>query len=146
MGRDTKPKIQRILAFLIDHLIGCCIMGVIFWTVNWDSILISTDSNIMRPFETFYSVLAFGMIYYLLKDIRGGISIGKRVLKIAVRDITNSDIIPGIFRLIIRNITTIIWPIELILVVLAQRKLGDKIARTQVIKVPQQNQDGINIT
>jgi len=146
MRRDTITMIQRFLAFLIDHLIGCFIMGIIFWTVNWDSFVNPTDSNFMRPFETFNSVLAFGMIYYLLKDIRGGKSIGKRVLKIAVRDITNSDIIPGTFRLIIRNITTIIWPIELILIILAQRKLGDKIARTQVIKISQQIQDGINIT
>lgn len=53
---------------------------------NIESIIYPTDSNFMRPFETCNTVLALGMIYYLLKDIYQGRSLGKRALRIAVKD------------------------------------------------------------
>lgn len=123
---------QRILAILIDHIIGTTISLIIFMAFNWESIINPIDSNFMRPFESFNLVLALGMIYYLLKDTYQGRSLGKRVLRIAVRDIENTSIIPGSLRLIIRNITIFLWPIELLLLILMRRRVGDMIARTQV--------------
>jgi uncharacterized RDD family membrane protein YckC len=86
----------------------------------------------MRPFETFNLVLALGMIYYLFKDIYQGRSLGKRVLGIAVRDNENSSLIPGSLRLITRNLTIFLWPIELLLLILMRRRIGDIIAKTQI--------------
>lgn len=123
---------QRILAFLIDHLIGTLIFGIVFMATNWNSIVNPTDSNFMKPFETFNIILVIGMIYYLLKDIYQGRSIGKRVSGIAVRDVDHSNVTPGILRLLIRNITIFLWPIELIILVLTQRRIGDLLARTQI--------------
>lgn len=126
---------QRILAILIDHIVGSIIYLFIFLAFNWESIIYPTDSNFMRPFETFYSILALGMIYFLLKDIYQGRSIGKRVLGIAVRDIGNPSAKPGTLRLVVRNITVILWPVELLLLILKRRRIGDIIARTQVTKL-----------
>ena len=123
---------KRILAILIDHIVGTIISLFIFMGFNWESIINPTESNFMRPFETFNTILALGMIYYLLKDTYQGRSVGKRVIGIAVRDFENSSITPGSIRLIIRNITTFLWPIELLLLILMRRRIGDIIARTQV--------------
>lgn len=126
---------KRILAILIDHIVGTIISLFIFMGFNWESIINPTEFNFMRPFETFNTILALGMIYYLLKDTYQGRSVGKRVIGIAVRDIENSSITPGSIRLIIRNITTFLWPIELLLLILMRRRIGDIIARTQVTQL-----------
>lgn len=125
---------QRITAILIDHIIGTLIVGVIFISINWDTMINPIDSNFSRPFETFNLVMTLGIIYYLLKDIYRGRSIGKRFVGIAIRDIENSNNIPGIIRLIIRNLTVLIWPFELIIMLLTNRRIGDRIAKTIVIK------------
>lgn len=91
-----------------------------------------TDSNFMRPFETFNTILLLGMIYYFLKDVYQGRSVGKRVLRIAVRDIEDTSKKPGSIRLIIRNVTVFLWPVELLLLILMGRRIGDIIAKTQV--------------
>ena len=41
---------------------------------------------------------------------------------------------PNIFQLFIRNITFYIWPIEALLVLFDKKKIGDRIARTNVVE------------
>jgi uncharacterized RDD family membrane protein YckC len=131
----VEPMQQRILAILIDHVVGTMIFGILFLTVNFDSFFNPTDSNVMKPFETFNAILGFGMIYYLLKDLYKGRSIGKRLMGLVVTDNNNNRTIPGVTRLITRNITVLIWPIELIALILKRRRIGDLIAKTNVNKL-----------
>ncbi|RAV20733.1 hypothetical protein DQG23_14605 [Paenibacillus contaminans] len=114
---------------------GTLIFGILFLAINWDSIIAPTETNFMKPFDTFYEVLAIGMVYYLLKDIYKGRSFGKRLLGIGVRDLDNDSVTPGAFRLLVRNVTIILWPIEIFLLVVSQRRLGDIIAKTNVKKL-----------
>jgi uncharacterized RDD family membrane protein YckC len=91
------------------------------------------------------------MIMYLFKDIFKGKSIGKRILRLAVRDSFNDQVVPTNFKLLLRNVTIIIWPIEAILVLFTNKRIGDFISKTQVIK-DKKNQvfrlfeEGINFT
>jgi uncharacterized RDD family membrane protein YckC len=130
-----KPMQQRLLAIFIDHVVGTIIFGILFFVVNFGSFVNPTDSNLMEPFETFNTILGFGMIYYLLKDLYKGRSIGKRFMGLVVTDNNNKSAIPRMNRLIIRNVTVLIWPIEIIVLILKRRRLGDIIAQTDVKKL-----------
>ena len=72
---------------------------------------------------------------YYTKDIIGGQSIGKRIMRIKI--IAKDGGKPSIFRLILRNITISIWPIEFIILSLGKEKLGDRIAKTKIIEIRQ---------
>ncbi|CAN7502106.1 hypothetical protein LJR153_003505 [Paenibacillus sp. LjRoot153] len=48
------------------------------------------------------------MIYYVLKDIFKGRSIGKRLIGLKVVDKNNNNDVPGTIRLMLRNITILI--------------------------------------
>jgi uncharacterized RDD family membrane protein YckC len=123
---------KRLLAILIDHIVGSLIFGIIFFSINLDSFINPTESNSMKPFETFNTILGFGMIYYLLKDIFKGRSIGKRLFGLRVIDKNNNNNVPGIIRLMLRNLTILIWPIELLMLITTKRRIGDIIAKTNV--------------
>lgn len=127
--------LQRIGAFLIDHIIGTLITGAAFFAVNWELFNSPTDANFDKSFNTFYAILAFGMIYYVVKDIHKGSSPGKKAIGLVVRDSENSGSIPKAHRLIIRNVTIFIWPVEFLLLLFTKRKLGDRLAGTQVIQL-----------
>lgn len=126
---------KRLLAILIDHILGTVIFGIIFFSINLDSFIDPTESNSMKPFETFNTIIGFGMIYYLLKDIFKGRSIGKRLIGLRVVDINNTNDVPGKIRLVVRNITVLIWPIELLILIFKHRRIGDIITKTNVNKL-----------
>ena len=72
----------------------------------------------------------------MLKDIINGQSIGKRIMKIAIRsDIDNSKV--SIVRLILRNIFIFIWPIDLLVFLCSKQKkrLGDILNRTDIYDI-----------
>ena len=79
-----------------------------------------------------------GFFLYFLKDAIKGISIGKWIMGIMVRDAVNVDNIPSIGRLFLRNLLVIIWPIEFFILATndEKKRLGDKIAKTTVVKNP----------
>ncbi|MFD0675192.1 RDD family protein [Cohnella sp. GCM10027633] len=130
---------DRILAFLIDHIIGTIIFGIVFVLINLNSFIAPTNENINSRFESFNFVLAIGMIFYFLRDVFEGRSPGKRVLGIAVRGKEDSDRVPGKFHLILRNITLIIWPIELIILVIKGQRIGEMISKTQIKSISKAN-------
>jgi hypothetical protein len=80
-------------------------------------------------------------ILYCCKDIVNGRSIGKRIFGLAVRDDNNN--VPTFSKLIIRNLFTFLWPVELILIVASKqkKKIGDRLVNTDVFLV--KNNKGI---
>ena len=117
---------RRIAAYLIDHIIlSFMLVGFIICAV------------MTGEFTLIILSIIGAIIIYTGKDLFGGRSLGKRALNMAVRKLDNTDEVPGKWRLFLRNITLIIWPIELI-VLLARddnRRLGDMIAGTTVIRI-----------
>jgi hypothetical protein len=67
------------------------------------------------------NALMFGAyILYCCKDIINGRSIGKRIFGLAVRVDNDNNNVPKISKLIIRNLFTFLWPIELILILVSK--------------------------
>lgn len=129
----TKADIAvRVGAFFIDHLLVSCVylslaIPEIFKRTDHKSLAASLSSLIFPAF-----------LLYLIKDIVRGASIGKRLFGLAVRDARDPLAIPSPSRLLLRNVFTCLWPLELIALncSASKRKIGDKFAGTDVYKIP----------
>ena len=116
---------KRILAFLIDHIILC----FVFVLIGMVEMYVITSFEFY--WKLYYVSLLIFMFVYFFKDIINGQSIGKRMMKIKVVDMNDNT--PATPNLIIRNITILIWPIEVLLILLGKPRLGDKLAKTKVV-------------
>lgn len=121
----------RIIAFLIDHFIIVAIAFIPFF-LSFNKVIDDTESI----FSFALKIVLIAFLLYLIKDSILGISIGKWFMGIKVREKEDYHKVPGVFRLLVRNIFTFLWLIELIVLVASkdQRKLGDKLAKTEVVK------------
>ncbi|MDR2569880.1 MAG: RDD family protein [Oscillospiraceae bacterium] len=123
---------RRLGAFLIDHFIFIFVLVFVFafgvFGIMFDN---AEDAPFMLLFLIFMIVAFF---VYGFRDSLKGQSIGKRVLGIGVRDISDSFTVPSASRLFLRQIFSFIWPVEFLVLVFSNenRKIGDKIARTDV--------------
>ncbi len=74
-------------------------------------------------------------LYFVCKDTVGGQSVGKRVLKIYVKAGTNFDQTPNLQMLILRNLSALVWYVDVALVIFngENRKLGDLLVGTKVV-------------
>jgi len=125
---------RRVTALLIDHTIMCSLGAMscfVFLGPKWDT---SPTFSIVPMFAVFLVV----MLIYLSKDNCGGVSPGRFVLGIRVRDKGSPERVPSVARLMMRNILLPIWPVELIVLLLSKsrRRIGDRIANTVVMCAP----------
>lgn len=116
---------KRILAFIIDHVIIC----FLFILLAMIEMFVKTDLDLF--WKIYYIFLFVFMLIYFFKDVINGQSIGKRIVKIKVVDTAGNK--PKLFNLIVRNITILIWPIEALLILLEKKRLGDRLAKTEVV-------------
>lgn len=121
---------KRIGAFITDHVIICFVAMVPFF-LNFNKIM----DDPFAMFELFSITMTIGILGYLLKDIFRGRSVGKVLFGLYVKDYQNKEDTPPLYKLILRNLLTFLWPIELIVMLVDKenRRLGDKIGKTQVI-------------
>ncbi len=120
----------RILAFLIDYIV----FVVLFVFINIGFMLEQYIGTIImtKPLIVIYLItLSIVLLGLVLKDIFGGRSIGKRIMKIKV--VRKSGEKASFLRLILRNISIVIWPIEALLLLIGRGKIGDIIANTKVV-------------
>ena len=125
---------RRIVAFILDHFIlTFLIVAVIFISLG-PSFL--DNNNFGKSFFTILLGVLFGFGIYFSKDSYKGISAGKWIMGIMIRDEKNRNEVPSFTRLFVRNIFIIIWPIEFIVLALSDNKkrIGDNIAKTLVLK------------
>ncbi|MDD4689335.1 MAG: RDD family protein [Eubacteriales bacterium] len=122
---------KRLFAFIIDYMF----LIIVFVIVNIPQIYVDyvLNGNFFTKayYITYYIVLSSAFAAYICKDVIHGKSIGKRLMKIKVLNQKGEN--PHIWQLIIRNITILIWPIEFILFALDKRRIGDIIAKTNVV-------------
>ncbi len=123
--------VRRVCALIIDHSIICFVAMIPFY-LNFNRLM--DDPSTML--NLVFSIMAIGILAYLLKDVIRGRSIGKVLFGLYVRDYEDIEDIPPVSHLILRNILTFIWPVEFIamLVNKENRKLGDKLGETKVIE------------
>lgn len=127
---------RRIAAFLIDHFVMTFLMVSIVFMVLGPNFM--DENNPSKMMITMLFVMIPGFILYFAKDSLKGISIGKWIMEIMVRDEKNQNEIPSFGRLFLRNLFIIIWPVEFIVLATDNQKkrLGDKVAKTVVVKNP----------
>jgi len=126
---------RRIAAFLIDHFVLTFLMvSAIFLAMGPGFI----DDNGGKMISVMLAVMLPGFIIYFGKDSIKGISVGKWIMGIMIRDAESPTDIPTIGRLFLRNLCLLIWPVEFIVLAASQekRRLGDKVARTIVVNNP----------
>ena len=127
---------RRIVAFLIDHFtMTFLIVAISFMSIGTGFLDENNSSSVMAKM---LPTMLIGFLLYFAKDSIKGVSPGKWIMGIMVRDENNHTEIPSVARLFIRNLLIIIWPIEFIVLAISQEKkrLGDKIAKTSVLKNP----------
>lgn len=127
-------RIRRVVASYIDYLI---VIGLS--TLPLLVFLFIEDFVFEKVFSFFPVFMLVGSTLYLCKDCFKGVSPGRWLMCIAVRDRNDTDIIPNKKMLIIRNLTMLFWPIEFIVLLFSKNKqrLGDKISQTEVVLLEQ---------
>jgi uncharacterized RDD family membrane protein YckC len=127
---------RRIAAFIIDHFtFTFLIVGIVFLSLGTDFM---DENNLNNLTTKMLPTMIIGFVLYFAKDSIKGISPGKWIMGIMVRDESNPTEVPSFGRLLIRNLFLIIWPIEFIVLASSQEKkrLGDKTAKAIVVKNP----------
>ena len=127
---NLSSRKRRLVAFLIDYFVilspFTAIMSL-FWNME------------KMPFLSPSLLVFFLLMFFCLfaKDAFKGISFGKWVMGIKVVDENNISETPSFWRLFVRNIFFVIWIVEIFVWLNKKKqKLGDKIAKTLVIKNP----------
>jgi uncharacterized RDD family membrane protein YckC len=127
---------RRIAAFIIDHFtFTFLIVGIVFLSLGTDFM---DENNLNNLTTKMLPTMIIGLVLYFAKDSIKGISPGKWIMGIMVRNENNPAEVPSFGRLLIRNLFLIIWPIEFIVLASSQEKkrLGDKTAKAIVVKNP----------
>ncbi|WP_407557234.1 RDD family protein [Winogradskyella sp. 4-2091] len=127
---------RRIAAFLVDHFVMTfLIVSITFLALGPDYL---NEPDFSKITAVMLTTLLLGFAVYFGKDSIKGISIGKWIFGIMVRDEDNPEVVPSIGKLFFRNIFIIIWPVEFIVLATSNEKkrLGDKVAKTIVVKNP----------
>ena len=130
---------RRLAAFLLDFIILCLVLAIGFLIC----FIFFRDSSLFTRRNFIFAALAL----YCLKDIFGGISIGKWALGLAVRRRNDPDTQPAPWHLLLRNISILLWPLELIVLAASKdkRKISDKLAGTDVYCVSRRVKLGVII-
>ncbi len=119
-------KTKRIISITIDFFMVMFIgLGLFFMAIELFNI---TNKEVYNILEFIWMSLLFA-----IKDLpyREG-SLGKKICKLEVLDLNNERLSSSIK--ILRNLLILIWPVELILLLLFNRRLGDIIFRTKVVE------------
>jgi len=127
---------RRMAAFLIDHILFTfLIAGIVFLLIMP---AISDDTEPEGVVLTLFLVIVPLVIAYMAKDAVRGISPGKWIAGIMVRDADDPEQVPSVRRLLIRNIFIVMWPVEFLVLALSpdKRRIGDKLAQTIVVNNP----------
>jgi len=123
---------KRVYAGFIDFMIACIIQTFLIAVFFIKPILNSVeDLNIIDLMLKQLTISYCSTCYLIVRDIIGKRSIGKRIMKLRIVDKTNGNNANFIKRLL-RNITWLLGPIEIILFLISKERLGDKIAMTFV--------------
>ena len=123
---------KRIFAGGIDFFITG-IFQAIFMMVFLIIPLMNNTVNFTDIMARNLIITYSSMIYLVIRDIIGIKSIGKRILKLKIVDKQTGNEVVFIKRLL-RNITWLLGPIEIIVLLITKDRIGDKITGTTVIE------------
>ncbi len=132
---ELSSRKRRVAAFLIDHFAISSIMGSIFFIALGPNLMNNDNMENMLSLMLWFMIP--GLLIYFSKDSICGISIGKWIMGIMIKNEFKNET-PTFVKLFIRNLLIVILPIEFIVLAASSNKkrLGDKIAKTKVLKNP----------
>jgi uncharacterized RDD family membrane protein YckC len=116
--------IRRLFGFLYDLILMICVTQIIAVSLAKDD----DDVFGMKGLLGF----GMGMVFFLLKDAINGQSMGKWAFCLQVKDKSGRPI--GITKSVLRNVTSFVWPLELIAIAVTARnvRLTDYLLSTNV--------------
>ena len=132
---EKTSRIRRIAACIIDLLVMTFLMiGIAAIALGYDFI---DKYEISYIHTVLLLILISGLILYFSKDSYRGISVGRWIMGIMVRNESDNQV-PSYIRLFIRNLFTIIWPVEFIVLLVNddKKRIGDKVSETIVLRNP----------
>lgn len=122
---------KRIGAFFIDFIITAMIMNIPFWLlVIYPTIKGNQPSDIIL--RTLLSTF-IAFIYLILRDLPSKGSVGKRILKLKIINSETKESATFSQRLL-RNIPLLLNWIEIIIFIVSNKRIGDRIAKTDVVE------------
>jgi uncharacterized RDD family membrane protein YckC len=127
---------RRIVAFLIDHIVFSFLAVSIIFLIMGPDFIDKNDFGRMKTVMILVMIPVF--IVYFCKDFLNGISLGRWIMGIMVRDANSKAEVPSKAKLFIRNLLIIIWPIEFLVLAFNKdkKRLGDNYTKTIVLKNP----------
>lgn len=125
---------RRLVAYMIDHTVMSFLLVAMVFSVLGVNFIEEVEIMPMRIFL----VVLIGILLYLAKDAINGISFGRWIMGIMVRDKNDPNKTPSLSRLLSRNVFLMIWPVEFVKLATDRNKerFGDKMAQTIVIRNP----------
>lgn len=126
-------KLRRIVAFLIDYYILLMAGFIVAFIIK--SIGTIFETNFMMNSLNFLInkiAMPIAILGLLVKDlVFKNYSIGKKLMNLEIRSLNNNS--PSIFQLIARNLFYIVWPLEVLILIITGKRLGDIIFKTEVV-------------
>jgi uncharacterized RDD family membrane protein YckC len=133
---SINQKILRIASMLLDHFFMCFII-----VPPWMLLMILMTSGVVTSYEQILNIALFMMVFiYLNKDFLRAKSPAKRIIGFQIINRKNGTPATAL-QCFIRNLTiALIWPLEVIVgFINPERRIGDFIANTKVIKTESEN-------
>jgi uncharacterized RDD family membrane protein YckC len=122
---------KRTIAFFIDFFITGMIQAILMMIfIISKSLANELDSSTVLPLAILITFTS--MLYMVFRDCLGSKSIGKRIMKLSI--ISTETNLPAPFaKRLLRNITWLLGPVEIFYYMDSKKRLGDKIAKTNVV-------------
>jgi uncharacterized RDD family membrane protein YckC len=126
---------KRIYAWLIDFVIVCIIQSFLVGFFLFKPLIENRGSVDIINFMAKQMTLTYcSMVFMLVRDNLGKKSIGKRIIKLKIVE-KETGIEAGFMKRFVRNITWFLGPIEIIVFLVTKERLGDKIAKTNIVEL-----------
>ena len=125
---------RRIAAILIDHFVMTFLMVSIIFIIMGPNFMDEKNQDSMTTIMLL--VMIPGFFIYFAKDSIKGISVGRWIMGIMIRNENDYNTTPSFWKMFIRNVFMVIWPIEFIVLAASndKKRIGDKVTKTTVIK------------
>ena len=123
-------KNKRFIAGAIDFFIAAIIQSILmFFFIMKPLVAQQIEANQVIILNL--QITLISMLYLIVRDILGKRSIGKRIFKMKIVD-TKSNETANFMARLLRNITWLLGPIEIIVLLASGKRIGDIIAKTKI--------------
>lgn len=119
-------KYKRLMAAFIDNII-CSIPFVV---ITFCIIFLKLDNQFL---SNWLPLIAYYIIFLSKDLVYKNASIGKKILNIRI--VNNDGKEPLKKQLIFRNIFIFLWPIEVILIMINNKKIEDYLFKTSIVSI-----------